>query len=80
MTYKGITNQGDHLMIVKIDGRLKTVGSAPTYIGSAGGRKFYEHPIYGDESPMIERVGEGQYISTTFWELEDAAAALPILS
>ena len=59
-------------MIISLNNKLRTSSSAPTYIGSVEGRKFYENPWQGDEAPMIERVGEGAYISTDYWELEDA--------
>lgn len=49
----------------------------PTYIGSANGARFYEHPKYGDEVPMIMRVGNSDlYIDTEFYELEGAVAEL----
>ena len=59
-------------MIISLNGKLRSTGAAPTYIGSVDGRKFYENPWQGDEAPMIERVSEGVYIGTDFWELEDA--------
>lgn len=64
-------------MIISLNGKLKTASAAPYYIGSAGGRRFFENPWMGDEAPLIERVGEGKYVTTSFWELEDACESLP---
>ena len=60
-------------MNVLISGIYRTeTALEPTYIGSVNGRRFYEHPLYGDETTMIEKVAYGRYVSTEFWELEDA--------
>ena len=60
---------------MQIDGKTCNAGS-PTYIGCMGKRRFYEHPVYGDESPMIERVGKDSFVTTDFWDLEDVLDAL----
>lgn len=40
----------------------------PTLIGHVAGTDFYEHPILGDESPMIARY-KGTWCLTCFWDL-----------
>lgn len=40
----------------------------PVLIGVVSGIRFYEHPIFGDESPLIAIVGDKCGL-TDFWEL-----------
>jgi len=40
----------------------------PTYISTVVGIKFYEHPVYGDESPLIAITQCGKKKTTDFWE------------
>lgn len=41
----------------------------PTLIGVVAGISFYEHPFYGDESPLICITRNGKVKKTDFWEL-----------
>jgi hypothetical protein len=38
-----------------------------TPVGTVAGIRFYEHPIFGDESPLIVKTKRG-WIVTTHWE------------
>ena len=40
-------------------------------IGTTCGIRFYEHPIYGDEAPLVVMVS-GVMVETDFWEVPDA--------
>ena len=44
-----------------------------THVGTVAGVRFYEHPIHGDESPLIAKFN-GDWVATFFWEIEDAHA------
>lgn len=50
--------------------KAKTMALNPTLIGIVNGVRFYEHPIYGDESTLIASKGDMFGISD-FWELPD---------
>lgn len=39
----------------------------PTYIGMIEGWPAYEHPVFGDESPLIVKVN-GRWCKTDQWE------------
>lgn len=54
--------------IVKPYNREKVMADNPTLVGVVGGIKFYEHPKFGDESPLIADTGD-QFGLTDFWEL-----------
>ena len=41
----------------------------PERIGAIAGHTFYEHPIYGDESPLMVITPEGKIKRSEFWEL-----------
>ena len=52
----------------------KFLDRKPTLIASVAGRRFYEHPTKGDESPLVEITREGKVRLSDFWEapsLED---------
>jgi len=57
-----------------ISARYTEKGSAnieranPDYIGTVGGIRFHEHPIFGDEAPLIAKI-EGRWVKTCFYEL-----------
>lgn len=44
----------------------------PTFIGRVNGIDLYEHPVYGDESPLVAMTAEGLVKRTSNWELPDA--------
>lgn len=41
----------------------------PTLIGCVAGHRFYEHPTYGDESPLIMITPDGKVKRSDHWEL-----------
>ena len=45
----------------------KLLSLNPTRIATVMGIKFYEHPTYGDESPLLAIVN-GKVKRTDFWE------------
>lgn len=40
-----------------------------TLIGSVCGVPFYEHPVHGDESPLLYITKDGRVKLSDFWEL-----------
>ena len=40
----------------------------PTFIGKLDGLRYFEHPFYGDESPLIVIINGTWYLSTE-WEI-----------
>ena len=50
----------------------KVMARNPELIGVVAGIRFYEHPAYGDESPLIADTGT-EFGLTDFWELPDIA-------
>jgi hypothetical protein len=42
----------------------------PTHIGTVSGIRFFEHPMYGDDSQMIVKQ-DGNWNLTVFWEPPD---------
>lgn len=46
----------------------KFLAQAPTLIGQIAGCKFYEHPVYGDESPMVA-IFNGKKWTSPFYDL-----------
>lgn len=55
------------LITIKFN-REKVMSHNPTLIGIVAGVRFYEHPIQGDESPLIADTGT-EIGLTDFWEL-----------
>jgi hypothetical protein len=53
----------------------KFMARNPDQIGIVGGVVFYEHPAYGDESPLIAIYEEKAYL-TTQYELDDFISTL----
>jgi hypothetical protein len=43
----------------------------PTLIGIVAGNYFYEHPTYGDESPLVMISSEGNVRLSDHYELPD---------
>ena len=41
----------------------------PTLLGSVSGIHFYEHPVYGDESPLVAKLPDGTVGLTCHWEV-----------
>lgn len=54
--------------ITKPYSREKVMADNPTLSGVVGEVKFYEHPKFGDESPLIADTGD-QFGLTDHWEL-----------
>lgn len=50
----------------------------PALIGIIAGVRFYEHPTYGDEAPLIAIAG-GKLRRTDCWELPELEDALALL-
>lgn len=50
----------------------KFLNRNPTFIGTVNGTDLYEHPIYGDENPLIAITADGRCLSTGNWELPSA--------
>jgi len=57
-------------MITKTLNREKLLNLKPTRIGTVNGVRFYEHPIYGDEAPLV-MVTKTHCGLTDFWEMSD---------
>lgn len=55
-------------MITRKLNKEKTMARNPEHLGTVAGIKFYEHPIYGDESPIIADTGT-EFGVTDFWEV-----------
>ena len=45
------------------------LAKGPYYIGIVAGHTFYEHPTYGDESPLVVIGLDGNVKVSDFWEL-----------
>lgn len=45
--------------------------SNPTLIGTVAGVRFYEHPQFGDEYPLIAVLPGGDVGLSCFWEVPD---------
>jgi hypothetical protein len=41
----------------------------PTFIGTVNGIDYYEHPIYGDENPLVLIDRDGKVRDSAHWEL-----------
>lgn len=50
-----------------------------THLFTVAGVRFFEHPIYGDESPLLASVN-GDMIHTDFWERPEADEVIEFLS
>lgn len=48
------------------------LAKSPEHIGSVAGYDFYEHPTYGDESPLMMITPDGKIKCSDFWEMPDA--------
>ena len=44
-------------------------------LGKVGSITIYEHPVHGDEAPVLFRVRKDTYISSGFWAEPDMDAA-----
>jgi len=45
----------------------------PYLIGTVAGHTFYEHPTYGDESPLVMITPEGKVKVSAFWDMPTAS-------
>lgn len=45
---------------------------SPTLIGTVAGVRFYEHPIDGDESPLLAVMPDGRLADTGEYDLPEA--------
>ena len=62
-----------------IDPKLQADCIAHGYIGQVDQYRFYEHPVYGDESPLIAySTKSGNWGSSHWWELPQPQEILPI--
>lgn len=52
---------------------IRFMAMKPTLIGRVRGYDFYEHPEYGDESPLRTITPDGRVKKTEFYELPTAA-------
>tara|TARA_R110000851_G_scaffold138443_1_gene275083 strand:- start:600 stop:812 length:213 start_codon:yes stop_codon:yes gene_type:complete len=50
----------------------KFLAQKPTLIVTVGGNKFYEHPVLGDEAPLICITHDGRKKKTDFWDADAA--------
>lgn len=48
---------------------IRFMAKKPTYIGTVHGVDLYEHPVLGDESPLVAITPAGRVLSTEHWEL-----------
>lgn len=49
----------------------QTIGNQrPTHLGTVNGVRYFEHPRYGDESPLLANL-DGVWYITDFWEVPD---------
>jgi hypothetical protein len=55
-------------MIKKNYNKQNFIDKKPILIGIVRGVKFYEHPIFGDESPLVAIMGDKCGL-TDFWEI-----------
>lgn len=49
--------------------KAKRLVTEATYIGAVDGVPFYEHPVYGDESPLLYINHEGKVKLSDHYEL-----------
>jgi hypothetical protein len=45
------------------------LAKGPYYIGTVAGHTFYEHPTYGDESPLVMVTPDGKVKVSAFWDM-----------
>ena len=57
-------------MEIRMLNRDKLLNRRPTLVGTVNGVRFYEHPVYGDEAPLV-MVTETRCGLTDFWEMSD---------
>lgn len=48
--------------------KAKTMAHNPTLVGVVAGIRFYEHPLRGDEAPLVADTGT-EFGLTDFWDL-----------
>lgn len=53
----------------KTEAAIKFLEKGPTFIGRVLDTDYYEHPEYGDESPLVEVTKDGRVRHSEFWEL-----------
>ena len=49
----------------------KFINRGPTMIGIVRAVRFYEHPIEGDESPLVAIFPNGTIRRSPFWDMPD---------
>ena len=54
--------------------RDQFLAKKPYFMASIGGAGLYEHPIHGDEAPIMAVFKDGRVIETDFYELDDIDA------
>lgn len=55
-------------LIIKPYNKEKVMAKKPTLIGCVSGIRFYEHPTFGDEYPLIASRGS-EFGLTELWEV-----------
>jgi len=57
-----------NIKITKRYNKQKVMATKPTLMGVVIGIKFYEHPVFGDEVPLIADTDK-QFGLSEFWEI-----------
>lgn len=52
--------------------KAKLIESKATLIGAVCGVPFYEHPVFGDDCPLLYITKCGMVRLSDYWELPDA--------
>lgn len=61
------------------DNATRFLAMNPTLIGRVGEIDFYEHPLRGDESPLVGITKDGRRKLTEFYELPSAAELAEVI-
>lgn len=54
----------------RINKQARCTELRPDYIGTRNGIRYFEHPVYGDEHPLLAKI-EGVWFTTDELELPD---------
>lgn len=47
----------------------------PKLLAITAGARWYEHPLQGDEVPLVAILPDGRVFGTTFWDVPDGIEA-----
>ena len=50
-----------------------------TYLFTVGGVSFYEHEEYGDEHPLVAKIGD-EWVNSWFWDKPESEEVQTMLS